>query len=160
MAPHWVTTVAEARAAVDEEAAKKVDIIKFWVDDRMGAVTKLTPDIDTAIIDKADLVIVHWESAVALEYQGKTLKSISLQPIVLNVLGEGRPDVQDPRATNPLLFTRGLPSPAVGRARRFAVSLIKPRADTLSTDYHLASESRSGRNAVSSPMSGRYAHRR
>src|ERR1044072_2078730 len=37
MAPHWVTTVAEARAAVDEEAAKKVDIIKLWVDDRMGA---------------------------------------------------------------------------------------------------------------------------
>jgi imidazolonepropionase-like amidohydrolase len=53
MAPHWVTTVAEARAAVDEEAAKKVDIIKFWVDDRMGSVKKLTPDIYTAIIDEA-----------------------------------------------------------------------------------------------------------
>jgi len=53
MAPHWVTTVAEARAAVDEEAAKKVDIIKFWVDDRMGTVKKLTPEIYTAIIDEA-----------------------------------------------------------------------------------------------------------
>src|SRR5262245_47972143 len=52
-APHWVTTVAEARAAVDEEAAKKVDILKFWVDDRMGAVKKLTPEIYTAIIDEA-----------------------------------------------------------------------------------------------------------
>jgi len=36
---------AEARAAVDEEAAKKVDLIKIWVDDRMGMVKKLTPDI-------------------------------------------------------------------------------------------------------------------
>jgi imidazolonepropionase-like amidohydrolase len=53
MAPHWVTTVAEARAAVDEEAAKKVDIIKFWVDDRMGTVKKLTPELYTAIIDEA-----------------------------------------------------------------------------------------------------------
>src|SRR5258708_20474195 len=52
-APHWVTTVAEARAAVDEEAAKKVDRIKFWVDDRMGTVKKLTPDLYTAIIDEA-----------------------------------------------------------------------------------------------------------
>ena len=53
MAPHWVTTVAEARAAVDEEAAKKVDIVKFWVDDRMGTVKKLMPEIYTAIIDEA-----------------------------------------------------------------------------------------------------------
>jgi imidazolonepropionase-like amidohydrolase len=53
MAPHWVTTATEARAAVDEEAAKKVDIIKFWVDDRMGTVKKLTPELYTAIIDEA-----------------------------------------------------------------------------------------------------------
>ncbi len=53
MAPHWVTTPAEARAAVKEEAAKKVDLVKFWVDDRMGMVKKLTPDIYTAIIDEA-----------------------------------------------------------------------------------------------------------
>src|SRR5215831_17576925 len=53
MAPHWVTTAAEARQAVDEEAAKKVDILKFWVDDRMGAVKKLTPDIYSAVIDEA-----------------------------------------------------------------------------------------------------------
>lgn len=56
---------------------------------------------------------IAWEGAVAhLEYQDRRLKAISLRPIVLNVLGEGQPDVQDPRATNPFLFTRGLPSPA------------------------------------------------
>ena len=53
MAPHWLTTVAEARAAVREEAAKKVDIIKIWVDDRMGTVKKLTPELYTAVIDEA-----------------------------------------------------------------------------------------------------------
>src|SRR5947209_774937 len=44
---------AEARQAVREEAAKKVDIIKFWVDDRMGTVKKLPPELYTAIIDEA-----------------------------------------------------------------------------------------------------------
>src|SRR5215831_16068849 len=33
-APFWVTSEAEVRKDVDEMAAKKVDILKFWVDDR------------------------------------------------------------------------------------------------------------------------------
>jgi hypothetical protein len=49
-----------------------------------------------------------------LEYQGKALRSISMRPVVMNVLGQGQPDVQDPRATNQFLFTRGLPAPATG----------------------------------------------
>ena len=52
-APFWVTTVAEARKAVDENAAKKVDLIKIWVDDRMGTVKKLPPELYTAVIDEA-----------------------------------------------------------------------------------------------------------
>ena len=52
-APYWVTTTAEARKAVQEDAAKKVDIIKIWVDDRMGAVKKLPPELYTAVIDEA-----------------------------------------------------------------------------------------------------------
>jgi imidazolonepropionase-like amidohydrolase len=52
-APYWVTTVAEARKAVDENAAKKVDLIKIWVDDRMGTVKKLSPELYTAVIDEA-----------------------------------------------------------------------------------------------------------
>jgi imidazolonepropionase-like amidohydrolase len=52
-APYWVTTAAEARMAVQEDAAKKVDIIKIWVDDRMGSVKKLTPELYTAVIDEA-----------------------------------------------------------------------------------------------------------
>src|SRR5512138_3016171 len=52
-APYWVTTVEEARKAVQQNAAKKVDIIKFWVDDRLGTVKKLPPELYTAIIDEA-----------------------------------------------------------------------------------------------------------
>jgi imidazolonepropionase-like amidohydrolase len=52
-APVWVTTVAEARKAVQDNAAKRVDILKIWVDDRNGTVTKLSPELYRAAIDEA-----------------------------------------------------------------------------------------------------------
>jgi imidazolonepropionase-like amidohydrolase len=52
-APFFVTTEAEARKDVDEMAAKKVDIIKIWVDDRDHTVTKLSPELYRAAIDEA-----------------------------------------------------------------------------------------------------------
>jgi imidazolonepropionase-like amidohydrolase len=52
-APYWVTTEAEARKAVQEQAARKVDMIKIWVDDRNGQYKKLTPVIYGAVIDEA-----------------------------------------------------------------------------------------------------------
>jgi imidazolonepropionase-like amidohydrolase len=51
--PHWITTEAEGRKAVQDLAAHKVDIVKIWVDDRDGRYKKLTPDIYGAIIDEA-----------------------------------------------------------------------------------------------------------
>ena len=51
--PYWVTTPAEARKAVQELAAQKVDIVKIWVDDRDGKYQKLTPELYTAVIDEA-----------------------------------------------------------------------------------------------------------
>jgi imidazolonepropionase-like amidohydrolase len=53
MAPYWITTAAEARKAVQEQSARKVDIIKIWVDDRDGKFMKLTPELYGAIIDEA-----------------------------------------------------------------------------------------------------------
>ena len=52
-APYWITTTAEARKGVQELAAKKVDIVKIWVDDRNGQYKKLTPDLYGAVIDEA-----------------------------------------------------------------------------------------------------------
>ena len=51
--PHWLTTPEEARKAVREEAARKVDIIKIWIDDRDDMFKKLTPELYGAIIDEA-----------------------------------------------------------------------------------------------------------
>lgn len=51
--PHWVTTVAEARQAVRDEADRNVDIVKIWVDDRNGQYEKLSPELYRAIIDEA-----------------------------------------------------------------------------------------------------------
>lgn len=51
--PYWVTTPDEARKAVRELAAQKVDIVKIWVDDRNGKYKKLTPELYTAVIEEA-----------------------------------------------------------------------------------------------------------
>ncbi len=50
---YWVGTVAEARQAVQENAKRRPDIIKIWVDDRDNTVPKLTPELYGAIIDEA-----------------------------------------------------------------------------------------------------------
>lgn len=58
---------------------------------------------------------INWESAVAhVEFQGKKLKSVTFQPIVMNNLGQGQSDTQDPYDNNLFLQTRGLPKPAEG----------------------------------------------
>jgi imidazolonepropionase-like amidohydrolase len=48
-----VTTPEGARAAVQELVPRRVRLVKTWVDDRGGAVKKLTPDLYGAIIDEA-----------------------------------------------------------------------------------------------------------
>jgi imidazolonepropionase-like amidohydrolase len=47
-----VTTEAQARQAVRELAARKVNLVKIWVDDRNGRAPRLTPDLFRAIIDE------------------------------------------------------------------------------------------------------------
>ena len=50
---YGVRTEEEARAAVREQAARGVDVIKIWVDDRNGTVPKLSPELARAVIDEA-----------------------------------------------------------------------------------------------------------
>ncbi|HZM58183.1 MAG TPA: amidohydrolase family protein [Vicinamibacterales bacterium] len=52
-AAYGVTTEADARAAVRELAAKQVDIVKIWVDDRNKTVTPLPPALYRPIIAEA-----------------------------------------------------------------------------------------------------------
>ncbi len=51
--PYPVTTVEEARAAVQDYVRVKPEFIKIWVDDRGGRTKKLTPALYLAIIDEA-----------------------------------------------------------------------------------------------------------
>src|SRR5687767_10018283 len=51
--PYWITTPEEGRKAARELAAKRVDIIKIWVDDRDGKFQKLTPALYGAVIEEA-----------------------------------------------------------------------------------------------------------
>ena len=51
--PYWVNSPADGRKAVEELAARKVDIVKIWVDTRDGKYKKLTPEIYGAVIDEA-----------------------------------------------------------------------------------------------------------
>jgi len=48
-----INSETEARKAVQELAAHKVDIVKIWVDDRQGKVEKVTPDQYGAAIEEA-----------------------------------------------------------------------------------------------------------
>jgi imidazolonepropionase-like amidohydrolase len=48
-----LTTPDEGRKAVAEQAARKVDVIKIWVDDRNGRAPRLTQPAYAAIIDEA-----------------------------------------------------------------------------------------------------------
>ena len=51
---YGVTSEEEARKAVGEQAARGVDVIKIWVDDRNGTVPKLSPELARAVIDEAN----------------------------------------------------------------------------------------------------------
>ena len=51
--PYWIQTADEGRKAVQELAARKVDIVKIWVDDRNGKYPKLGLALYGPIIEEA-----------------------------------------------------------------------------------------------------------
>ncbi len=66
-----------------------------------------------------------WESALAyVRFTGGKLRSISLQPIALNDIGQGQPDVHSEYTNNQFLDTRGLPAPAVGAQARYILERL------------------------------------
>ena len=72
-----INSEAEARKAVQENAAHRADIIKVWVDEREGKVEKVTPAQYAAVIDEAHnrglrvtAHIVHMDDAKGLMRAG------------------------------------------------------------------------------------------
>jgi imidazolonepropionase-like amidohydrolase len=51
--PYGAQTEAEGRSLVQALKARRVEMIKIWVDDRLGTVPKLQPNVYQAIIDEA-----------------------------------------------------------------------------------------------------------
>ncbi len=90
--PYWVTTADEARAAVREQAALGVDIIKVWVDDRLGKYPKLAPDIYGAAIDEAHKAGLR---AIAHEYYLSDAKELVRRGIDAFAHGVRDMDVDD-----------------------------------------------------------------
>ncbi len=85
-----------------------------------------------------------WESVVVnLEYQGKKLKSITLDPIVMNYFGNGQPDVRNPLATNEFLYTRGLPSAATGAKANYILERVAEYSKPFGTEFEV--EGQTGR---------------
>src|SRR5713101_5687115 len=57
--PYVVTTVEQARHAVQDLAPHRPDFVKIWVDDRNHTQKKLTPDLYGAAIDEAHKLNLH-----------------------------------------------------------------------------------------------------
>lgn len=68
---------------------------------------------------------IIWESVVAhVQFQGKSLQAITFQPIAMNKIGEGEPDIRDEHTNNLFLQTRGLPRPASGNQARYILQRL------------------------------------
>ena len=84
---------------------------------------------------------ITWESVVAyVEFQGNNLKSITLQPISLNYVGEGVPDPQHLYANNRYIDTRGLPAPATGEKARDILQRMADASRPFGTEIELEGE--------------------
>ena len=84
---------------------------------------------------------MSWESAVAyVEFQGRKLTSISFQPIVLNNIGKGQPDVHDEFTNNEFLDTRGLPSPATGSRARYILERLANASKPFGTTFEITGD--------------------
>jgi poly-gamma-glutamate capsule biosynthesis protein CapA/YwtB (metallophosphatase superfamily) len=81
---------------------------------------------------------MSWESAVVyVQFQGRTLQSISLRPIALNVVGEGQPDIHNEYADNQFLHTRGLPAPATDARARYILQRLADLSKPFGTKFQI-----------------------
>jgi poly-gamma-glutamate capsule biosynthesis protein CapA/YwtB (metallophosphatase superfamily) len=81
---------------------------------------------------------IIWESVVAhVQFQGKNLQSVTFQPIAMNKIGEGEPDLHDEHTNNLFLQTRGLPTPATGDKARYILQRLADASRPFGTKVEL-----------------------
>jgi poly-gamma-glutamate capsule biosynthesis protein CapA/YwtB (metallophosphatase superfamily) len=82
-----------------------------------------------------------WESVVVtVQFQMRSLKSISFRPVVLNNIGEGQPDVHNQYANNQFLHTRGLPAPATGARAGYILQRLADASKPFGTMMEMRGE--------------------
>ena len=82
-----------------------------------------------------------WESVVAsVQLQAKSVKSISLRPLVLNNIGDGQPDVHNPYTSNEFLHTRGLPTAATGARAGYILQRVADASKPFGTKIAIKGE--------------------
>jgi poly-gamma-glutamate synthesis protein (capsule biosynthesis protein) len=82
-----------------------------------------------------------WESVVAtVQFQKRSLTSISLRPVVLNTIGDGQPDVHSEYASNEFLHTRGLPAPASGARAGYILQRVADASKPFATAMEIKGE--------------------
>ncbi|MGD1211483.1 MAG: CapA family protein [Candidatus Acidiferrales bacterium] len=81
---------------------------------------------------------INWESVVAyVQFQGRNLQAITLQPIFLNNVGQGVPDPHNRYTNNQFLDTRGLPSPATGLKASYILQRMADLSKPFGTEMEL-----------------------
>jgi poly-gamma-glutamate capsule biosynthesis protein CapA/YwtB (metallophosphatase superfamily) len=84
---------------------------------------------------------IIWESVVAhVQFQGKSLKSVTFQPVVMNKIGQGQPDTQNPYANNLFLQTRGLPALAKEEQARYILERLADASRPFGTTVAISGE--------------------
>jgi poly-gamma-glutamate capsule biosynthesis protein CapA/YwtB (metallophosphatase superfamily) len=84
---------------------------------------------------------IIWESAVAhVAFQGKNLQSITFQPIAMNKIGQGEPDLHDEHTNNIFLQTRGLPRLATGDQARYILQRLADASRPFGTKVEVKGE--------------------
>jgi poly-gamma-glutamate capsule biosynthesis protein CapA/YwtB (metallophosphatase superfamily) len=86
-----------------------------------------------------------WETVVAsvqFETTGsqRSLKSISLRPVVLNTIGDGQPDVHNAYTSNEFLHTRGLPAAATGARAGYILQRVANASKPFGTTMAITGE--------------------
>lgn len=84
---------------------------------------------------------INWESVVAyLEFQGKSLRSITFKPIALNTVGDGQPDIHNEYTNNQFLDTRGLPAPATGAKATYILQRLAEASKPFGTVLEISGD--------------------
>jgi poly-gamma-glutamate capsule biosynthesis protein CapA/YwtB (metallophosphatase superfamily) len=85
---------------------------------------------------------ITWESVVAyVQFQGRNLQSVTLQPIFMNNIGKGVPDPHNLYTNNQFLDTRGLPAPATGRRASDILERMAEASKPFATEMEVKGDS-------------------